>query len=59
MTTHQWIVLAIGFVVSFVVALAVVAWFMRWVRARGFIPFAIYRIVAGIVLLIAVHRGFA
>ena len=31
---HGWIVLAIGFVVSFIVALVVVAWFMRWVRAR-------------------------
>lgn len=44
---HEWIVLAIGFVVSFVVAYAVVAWFMNWVRKRGFVPFAIYRIVAG------------
>ena len=49
--THQWIVLAIGFVVSFIVALAVVAWFMQWVRKRGFAPFAIYRIALGIVLL--------
>jgi undecaprenyl-diphosphatase len=57
MTTHNWIVLAIGFVVSFVVALGVVAWFMRWVRARGFAPFAIYRIVLGIVLLILIARG--
>jgi undecaprenyl-diphosphatase len=55
---HQWIVLAIGFVVSFIVALAVVAWFMRWVRARGFVPFAIYRVVLGVVLLIclATHK---
>src|SRR5207247_9293739 len=37
--THQWIVLTIGFVVSFIVALAVVAWFMRWVRTKGFAPF--------------------
>ena len=50
MTTHSWIVLAIGFVVSFIVALGVVAWFMRWVRARGFVPFAIYRIIAGLTL---------
>ena len=57
MTAHNWIVLAIGFVVSFIVALAVVAWFMRWVRARGFVPFAIYRIVAGIVLLVLIGRG--
>jgi undecaprenyl-diphosphatase len=54
---HGWIVLAIGFIVSFIVALAVVAWFMRWVRARGFVPFAIYRIVAGIVLLVFIARG--
>ena len=58
LTGHQWIVLAIGFVVSFIVALGVVAWFMNWVRARGFVPFAIYRIVAGIVLLVLVARGW-
>jgi undecaprenyl-diphosphatase len=51
MTGHHWIVLAIGFVVSFIVALAVVAWFMRWVRHRGFLPFAIYRIIFGLLLL--------
>lgn len=58
MDPHQWIVLAIGFVVSFFVALAVVAWFMHWVRARGFAPFAIYRIVLGIGLLTLLVRGF-
>jgi len=55
--THEWIVLAIGFVVSFIVALGVVAWFMNWVRQRGFVPFAIYRIVLGIVLVILLTRG--
>jgi undecaprenyl-diphosphatase len=49
---HGWIVLAIGFVVSFVVAYASVAWFMAWVRKRGFTPFAIYRIVVGILVLV-------
>jgi undecaprenyl-diphosphatase len=57
LTSHQWVVLAIGMVVSFVVALAVVAWFMRWVRAHGFVPFAIYRIIVGIVMLVLLHRG--
>jgi len=56
-TLHQWIVLAIGFVVSFFVALAVVAWFMNWVRARGFVPFAVYRIVLGLGLLTLLMRG--
>ncbi len=48
---HQWIVLAIGFVVSFIVAYGAVAWFMGYVRRRGFAPFAMYRIVVGIAVL--------
>jgi len=48
---HGWLLLAIGFVVSFVVAYGVVAWFMRWVREHGFVPFAIYRLAAGGALL--------
>jgi undecaprenyl-diphosphatase len=46
-----WITLGIGFVVSFVVAYGVVVWFMDWVRSRGFVPFAIYRIVIGAAVL--------
>jgi undecaprenyl-diphosphatase len=57
MNAHGWIVVGIGFVISFVVALGVVAWFMRWVRARGFAPFAIYRIVLGITLLVLIACG--
>jgi undecaprenyl-diphosphatase len=48
---HDWIVLLIGFVVSFFVAWGVVAWFMGWVRKRGFMPFAIYRIIVGVAVL--------
>ena len=55
-TGHQWGLLAIGTVVSFMVALAVVAWFMNWVRRRGFAPFAIYRIVLGLAVLIWAYR---
>jgi undecaprenyl-diphosphatase len=54
---HEWAVLLIGFVVSFIVALGVVAWFMNWVRQRGFTPFAIYRIVVGAAVLVWVWRG--
>ncbi|MFI5114694.1 MAG: undecaprenyl-diphosphate phosphatase [Terriglobales bacterium] len=50
-TSHQWVILAIGFVVSFIVAYGAVAWFMGWVRKRGFAPFALYRIVLGIAVL--------
>ncbi len=57
MDAHNWIVLAIGFLVSFVVALGVVAWFMNWVRTRGFVPFAVYRIILGAALLVMIARG--
>lgn len=52
MTAHYWGVLAVGFVVSFIVAYAVIAWFLAWVKKHGFVPFAIYRIVAGIAVII-------
>ncbi len=48
---HGWILLGIGFVVSFIVAYGSVAWFMAWVRKHGFVPFAIYRIVIGAAVL--------
>jgi undecaprenyl-diphosphatase len=48
---HGWLVLAIGFVVSFIVAYAAVAWFMGWVRKHGFAPFAVYRIIVGALVL--------
>ncbi len=54
---HGWIVLAIGFVVSFIVAYGAVAWFIGWVRKRGFAPFAIYRIVLGAAVLFYASRA--
>jgi undecaprenyl-diphosphatase len=53
---HQWIVLLIGLVVSFVVAYGAVAWFMGWVRKHGFAPFAVYRIILGAVVLYYASR---
>ena len=52
MTANNWIVLVIGFVVSFIVALGVVEWFLFWVRKHGFTLFAIYRILLGAALLL-------
>jgi undecaprenyl-diphosphatase len=42
-----WAEIAIGFVVSFVVALAVIRAFVAYVSRHGFAPFAWYRIVVG------------
>lgn len=56
MDAHEITVLAIGFTVSFLVAWGVVAWFMNWVRSRGFAVFAIYRILFGIAVLVWMSR---
>ncbi len=42
-----WSEIAVGFAVSFVVALAVIKLFVAYVSRSGFAPFAWYRIVAG------------
>jgi undecaprenyl-diphosphatase len=56
---HGWVVLGIGFVVSFIVAYGAVAWFLGWVRKHGFAPFAVYRIVVGTAVLYwAARTGF-
>lgn len=55
LSAHQALVLTAGFVVSFFVAYIVVAWFLGYVRNRGFLPFGIYRIVVGIFLLFALR----
>lgn len=48
LTLHQMMVLACGFVVSFIVAYMAIAWFLAFVRAKGFFWFGIYRIVFGL-----------
>ncbi len=57
--THGYIILGIGLVVSFLVALGVVEWFLQFVRKHGFTVFAIYRIVLAILLMIFGSRLFA
>jgi undecaprenyl-diphosphatase len=51
MDMHGWMVLILGFVISFFVALGVVEWFLQWVRNHGFIYFAVYRLILGGILL--------
>lgn len=55
MDAQGWMVLIIGTAVSFVVAYVVVAWFLGWVRKRGFGVFAAYRIAVGAAMLAWLH----
>jgi undecaprenyl-diphosphatase len=50
--------IAIGFVMAFVASVVVVGPFLALVRRRGFVPFAWYRIVAGVLVLAAIAARF-
>lgn len=47
---------AIGLVVSFVVAWAVIAGFLAYLKRRGLMPFGAYRIVLGVVVFLVLVR---
>lgn len=49
--------IGIGTLVSFVVALVVVKAFVAIISKTGFTPFALYRIVAGVVALVWIHHA--
>ena len=51
-SSFEWLVIAIGFVVAFLVAYAVIKFFMGFIRKHDFSVFGYYRIILGIVVLI-------
>ncbi|MBN1399057.1 MAG: undecaprenyl-diphosphate phosphatase [Bacteroidetes bacterium] len=51
MTRDEEIILAVGFVVSFIVAFVVIAGFMRFISRHDFKPFGWYRIILGGIIL--------
>ena len=56
--SHEgWSNLAVGFVVSAIVAFIAVKWLLGYIRSHRFTPFAIYRIVLGVVLLLWLPVG--
>lgn len=54
---EQWVLLAIGFVVSFIVAGIAIKGFIGFVQHRGFAVFGWYRIVLGAILLVMLTSG--
>jgi undecaprenyl-diphosphatase len=55
---HAWGIIALGFVVSFVVAAAVVKGFIGFVGRYGLAPFTVWRLLVGVAGLIALSRGW-
>jgi len=55
---EDWSALAVGFVVSLIVAFIAVKWLLRYIRTHRFTAFAVYRILLGAVLLVAIYSGW-
>jgi undecaprenyl-diphosphatase len=49
---QQWVVIAVGFLVSFLVAFAVIRFFMSFIRKHDFSVFGYYRIALGVIVLL-------
>ena len=50
----NWIAFAIGFIVAFIVAYITVKLFLVFIQKFSFVPFGIYRIIFGIILLMVI-----
>ena len=59
LTGDGMMAIAIGFVTAFITAMLVIKWFVNFISTHGFIPFAWYRIIFGIIILgwLSVHSG--
>jgi len=58
MTGIEWLALAVGFIVSFIVAFIVVGKFLTFLGNHSLTVFAYYRIIVGFAMLLIIHLGF-
>lgn len=54
-TGHQWALIALGSVVSFLVAYGVIAFLMTFIKKHSFSVFGVYRIALGAIVLIVLN----
>lgn len=55
---NEFILLAVGFVTAFIVALIAIKKFLKFIQTKDFIGFGVYRIIVGIIFLILFFFGF-
>lgn len=58
MNETLWVALILGFIVAFIVALIVMNKFIEFLKKKPMRVFAIYRLLAGLLLAMLVFRGF-
>jgi undecaprenyl-diphosphatase len=51
----EWGIIAVGFLASFLSALVVIKWLLSYIRSHSFSVFGWYRIVVGVILIIALY----
>jgi undecaprenyl-diphosphatase len=54
-SASQFGVLAVGFIVSFVVAIASIRFFLEFIKKHTFIPFGVYRIIIALVFMASMY----
>lgn len=52
----EWQLLAVGFIISFIVAYVVIKWFMGYIKTRSFKLFGAYRVILGFIVLYFLNR---
>ena len=58
LTSSNYSTLAIGFVISFIVALIAIRFFITYLQKHGFKAFGVYRIILGAVMLVLIYQGY-
>ncbi|MBI3485558.1 undecaprenyl-diphosphate phosphatase [Candidatus Daviesbacteria bacterium] len=55
-SNSEWLLLIIGFVGSFISAMLVIKWFLKFIQKNTFIPFGIYRVLVALLFWILIIR---
>jgi len=50
----DWVAMVIGLIASMITAYACIHWFLKYLRRFSLLPFVIYRVVLGVVLLVVI-----
>ena len=58
LSKENYVMLGIGAVISFIVALIAVKFFITYLQKHGFRAFGVYRIILGIAMLVLIYMGY-
>lgn len=55
-SSFEWLLIAIGFIVSFITAFFAMKWLLQYIQTHTFIPFGIYRIILTLLFFLFILR---